>query len=144
MGEEELVEVVAELLGGLVALAEVLGEGPQDDAFEVAGDGRVDARERGDYGDAHLLDGLVVGLALEEAAAAEHLVEEDAGGEDVGATVDGLALDGFRGEVAELALDDAGSVCSSWSAALARPKSTSFTSPCLEMRMLGEIGRAHV
>ena len=84
------------------------------------------------------LNGLVVGLAEEEAPTCEHLPKTNAEGEDVGALVGLLPARDFRREVAELALYDAGVRALELRASpFARPKSVTFTSPRLLMRMFG-------
>ncbi len=108
--EEEAGQIAAQIVGGLVALVGVAGEGALDDGVELGGHVAVDLGERGDDGVADHAHRLEVGLALEEAAAGEHLPEDDAhAGEDVvDPLVDRLLHHRLGRQVAELALDDAG------------------------------------
>ncbi|PRP92123.1 hypothetical protein ENSA5_51420 [Enhygromyxa salina] len=107
MREQEPEQVVGEVGGGPVALVDVAGQRLADDVLELFGDLGVLGADAGDLGRADGLDGLVVGLAQEQAAHGQHLVGEDADGEDVGPAVDWLAVSGLGREVAELALDHA-------------------------------------
>ena len=68
----------------------------------------VDLANRRDARLLHLLHGLEVGVAEEQAAPGEQLPEDDADREDVGACVDVLPERRLGRQVAELALDDAG------------------------------------
>ena len=67
------------------------------------------------------------------ALAGEHLVEDDAQREDVAAPIERQAAHLLGRHVAELALEDARPAsCDALPAALAMPKSISFTSPSYE------------
>ena len=106
--EEVLRERVLQVGRALVAILVALGERLADDVLQLGLDLRVLRRDRRDLGLAHQLDGLVVGLAVEQALPGEHLLEHDADREDVGAVVDLLAARRLGRQVAELALDHAG------------------------------------
>ena len=106
--EEVAGDRILERARALVPLDDVLRERAADDLLELGVDLGIDAREARDLRLLHELHGLEVGLAEEEPSPREHLPEDDAEREHVGARVDRLTECGLRGEVAELALHDAG------------------------------------
>ena len=53
------------------------------------------------------LDGLVVGVSVEQPLAGQHLVQEDTDGEDIRSLIDVLATRGLGRQIAHLALDHA-------------------------------------
>jgi len=105
--ESEAQEVVVHLARPLVAIARVACERAQDDLLEPLGNAGVERARRSDLGRADLLQHRDVAVAGEELLPAEHLPEKDAGGEDVAAVIDGVALHLLGAHVAELALEDA-------------------------------------
>jgi hypothetical protein len=90
---------------GRVALVEVHGEGLEDDLFEVAGEAGAHLAGRGDAGLGDVLDGLDVGVALEEARADGQLIQERPQREDVRAVIDLQAVALLGGHVGVLALE---------------------------------------
>src|SRR5262249_20988961 len=105
--DEELVEILRERLRGLVAVGDVAGERAGDDGVELGGYAAIELRRGRDLRLAHLLHERELGVAAEELFGGQHLVEDDAGGEDVGARVDGHAADLLGRHVAELAFEHA-------------------------------------
>ncbi len=97
-----------QLARGLVALLWIGGEGLEDHLLEAFRTGARHAARSGNEARAHLLEDGEVGIAGEELLAADQFPEEDAGGEDVGAAVDGQALHLLGRHIAELALEDSG------------------------------------
>jgi len=81
---------------------------------------------------AHLLEHGEVGVAHEEPLAGEHLVETDAQGEDVAAAVQRQATNLLRLMYPNLPLRMPACVLVALPAALAMPKSITFTSPSYE------------
>ena len=86
--EKELRQRVLQLVGVLEALIGLAREGAPDHLVELLWDLRVERRQRRNARLSYQLDGLVIGLSVEEAAPGQHLEEDDADGEDVGAVVD--------------------------------------------------------
>lgn len=108
VGDEEVLEIFLEFGGELIAIFDVLGESAHDDVFEGFGDVAVVVGGWDDLDVADLLEGGEFVGADKEALAGEHLVEQDASAEDIGASVDGFAHDLLGGHVAELSFEDAG------------------------------------
>ena len=107
LGRATVAKFVADVAGGLNAVAWIFFEAAADDAREIGGeigarvgDGwRIVAQDcGGEFGG---------GVAGEGAAAGTHFVEENAEGEDVGAMVERAAGDLFGGHVGGRAHDDA-------------------------------------
>ena len=82
---------VLDVVRVLVAILFALGERLADDVLQLRFDLGVLRLDRRDLRVADQLDGLVVGLAVEQALPGQELVEQDADREDVGAVVDLLA-----------------------------------------------------
>ena len=92
---------------GLVAIVDVLRERLEHDLLELLGDASVVRRGRHDLDVLHLLEGGEVGLADEEPLTREQLVEHDADGEDVAASIERQPPHLLGRHVAELPLEDA-------------------------------------
>ena len=105
--EQELGQRVAEVGGVLIAIVRVARERLAHDRLELGLDLRVQRGDRRHARLAHELDGLVVGLAVEQPAAGEHLPQDDADREHVGAVIDLEPARRLGRQVAELALHDA-------------------------------------
>ena len=105
---EEVSERLGQGLGVLVAAIDILCQRALDNLDELVWDIRAHRLHVGDLGHLDLLEGLVVGLAEEEAPPHQHLPQQDPHREDVRTKVDPLAVCGLRREIAKLAFDHAG------------------------------------
>src|ERR1019366_2524989 len=101
-GEEELGQVAAQVASVPVTLRRLARERPVDDPLELRGHLLVDLRDARHLRRLHLLDGLEIGVSEEESLPRQELPEDDAYGEDVGASVDLLAHGRLGREVREL------------------------------------------
>ena len=106
--EQVLRQRVAEIGGVVVAVLGVPGQRLAHHALELGLDVGVERLQRRHPRLADLLDGGVVGVAVEQALAREQLPQDDAHREHVGASVDLEPARGLGGQVAELALHHAG------------------------------------
>ena len=93
---DQRVEIGGELRGRLVAIGDVARERLEADRIELGRDAAVEVRRRRHLGLADLLHQRELGVAAEQLLRRQHLVEDDAGGEHVGARVERHAADLLR------------------------------------------------
>src|SRR5208283_3490291 len=95
-----IAQIVEHLAATLVASFRFLGEGAHHDVIQTGVNGRIQLARRNGFFIHDFVDDSGDALAGEGLFAGEHFVEDDAERKNVGAAIDGAALDLFRRHVA--------------------------------------------